>query len=640
MPEIFIVKIAPLIRLPANKTQVFSYWSPEELTIGSLVEIQFGFRIIRGIVIESAKSAGEPPKYLKKIQRMLEESLIDTKQIIFAKYLAEYYIVSLGAILKLMVPARSKTRNEPVEKKEKRLPIPKNKEAREILYGRHQKYYLIGPRAIRQNINLGLAKFAADQKKQYLYLASEILSASLAYEKMRKYFLSDIVLIHSGLSRGQFWARWQEIKNRRAKIVIATRMGVFLPFQNLKAIFVDEALDISHKQWETSPRFAAPKAAEFLSLVHGAKLIFSAAVLPLAVQLRSGQKATGLIKIADRRNIDLKIVNLFAERNRPDFPITDEFLGYLSENLARGKKIAILVNRRGYSNYTFCQKCKSILRCPKCERALVYFEQVEKYCCLHCSFKADILSVCPNCGACQFSHFGVGVDQVEKKLKRLLPGARILKITRDLFRGTRQIQTIVSRLKAGDFDILLGTQLILKVGEILKFDLVALPDFDHLEGISDFGARESVYSLAAQAIDLVSEKGQILVGTFSAQKETVAEFFGPKAEKLREKELRIRKKMNLPPFVKLIKIFYRNKSRKKCAREAQKMFDLLKRLGNNEVEIIEPHEPLVGKKRGYFYRNILLKIDAKKNTQRFLMYPILATLGKDWGIDVDPINTI
>jgi len=640
MPKIFIVKVAPLIRLPASKTQVFSYWSPEEVSVGSLVEIQFGFRMVRGIVVESNKAAGVVPKYLKKIQKVLEDYFLDEKQIIFAKHLAGYYIAALGLILKMMVPVRSKTRTEPPEKKVKRLAIPENREAREILRGRRQKYILIGPRAVRQKTNINLAKFAADQKRQYLYLASEILSASLAYEKMIKYFSGNIVLVHSGLSRGQFWDRWREIKDGRVKIIIATKVGVFLPFQNLEAIFIDEPLDISHKQWETNPRFAAPKAAEFLSLVHGARLIFSGAALPLTIQLGSRQKEAGLIKIANRDKIDLKVVNFFDERNNPNFPISDEFFESISQTLTRKKKTAILVNRRGYSNYTFCQKCQSVLRCPKCERALVYFEDSEKYCCLHCSFKADILSVCSNCGAGQFSHFGVGVDQVEKKLKRLFPGARILKVTRDLFRGARQIESIISRITAGQFDILLGTQLILKVAEIRKFDLAALPDFDHLEGVSDFGARESAYASSAQAMDLVGEKGQILVGTMRSQKESIEELFGSKAEKIYEKELRIRKKMNLPPFVKLIKIIYRNKNRKKCVSVAQKMFDLLNRLGNNEVEISEPYEPLAGKKRSYFYRNILLKIDAKKNIANLSIYSTLANLGKGWAIDVDPINTI
>lgn len=597
-----MVKVAPLVRLPIARTQVFSYWSEVLIARGSLVEIPFYNRLIPGIVMESR---GEFPRQggfqLKKIRRVVEKALLSEKQIRFAKALSEYYLSPLGTVLKFMVPKIAKAK----KKDEKHVfskfkSAGENKTSEEIVKAKDKEVVLIGSKDNRDDIIISVMRSLFKKRKQCLYLASEIFPAVTFFERIKPFFpAEEIVLIHGNISKSEIYKSWNKIKSGEIKIVISSKIGVFLPFRDFGTIIIEESGDISHKQWNMNPRYNAVKAVQILAGIHKVKIIYSNS-LPSIEIWRKIKK--GNIKIIDINTNkpdepEIKIANIFLEKNDADFPIGRELYELLSKTINKKGKALLIVNRRGFSSFSVCRNCKNVFRCPTCERALVYFEEKEKYGCLHCSYKADLLSACPTCGACQFSHRGIGIQLVEKRIRRLFPSARILRLDADISKSKKKNEKILKDLISGNFEILIGTQIALKLGDIAKFSLVSFPSFEDLGSVSDFNTRELVFAMLNQARSLVGRGGSMIIQTTYPDDFLLTVLQDQKQGDFFEKEIKERKKMDFPPSSQLVKIFCREKSKKKVEAETKKVFDLLMTLRDSNIDISEPYEPSVSKKR-------------------------------------------
>jgi primosomal protein N' (replication factor Y) len=239
--------------------------------------------------------------------------------------------------------------------------------------------------------------------------------------------------------------------------------------------------------------------------------------------------------------------------------------------------------------------------------------------------------VCPACGSGQFSHQGVGIQMVEKKIKRLFPAARILRLDADVSKSQKKYEEIIKNSVHGNFDIIVGTQITLKMEAHPSLKMIAFPDFDNLKGIPDFNSKELIFSMLEQAKSIVGGGGAVLIQT-SHPDDSVLKIF--------QKELTERKKTVNPPFSRLVKIFYRGKNKKKVDTESKRVFDLLKALSGSNIDVSDPYEPFSAKKRGYYSRNILIKADPGVDIRRMSVFAVLGGLGKGWTVDVDPTSTV
>ena len=643
MKDKYITQVIPLVRLPISRTQVFSYLSNETVERGSLVEIPFYNRLIGGIVVESRNYFEHTANFrLKKIKKVVEKSILSEKQIQFAEELAKYYLSPLGIVLRSMIPKSVGLKKQKSVYRSSKLEIVTgSKLAEELAARKDAKIALIGRKDKRDETILSTINSILQKKKSCLCLCSEIFSAESFFEKLKKYFPSSVIeLLHSNISKGEAYNLWKKVKSGEVKIVVSTKIGVFLPFCNLSAVVVEEPGDISHKQWDMSPRYNAVQAAEILAGVHGAKMFFSSSIPSVEIWKAARDKKLKLVDFGMNKDKSVKIVNIFKERKDFNFPIGKELHQLLSRALHKREKALLVVNRRGFSSYSICRACKKILRCPNCDRALVYFEEKEKYRCLHCSYRTDLLSVCPACGSFQFSHQGIGIQLVEKKLRGLFPMTRILRIDVDIPTSKKKNEKIFQELASENFDILIGTQIVLKVEVPQKFSLLVFPDFDNLKGISDFNSRELIFGMLGQAFDSASDKGTLLIQTNYSDDFLLDVFQNQNYETFFKKELAERKKTENPQFSRLVKIFYRNKNKKKVDSETKKVFNLLVGLSGSKIDISSPYEPFATKKRGYYHKNILIKTKPDADLRSLPIFPILGGLKKGWAVDVDPINTV
>ncbi|HBB37130.1 MAG: primosomal protein N' [Candidatus Moranbacteria bacterium GW2011_GWC1_45_18] len=640
----YIIKIAPLIRLPIARTQVFSYLFRKPIKSGSLVEIPFYNRVISGIALDSREDFPRKGNFeLKNVKNIVEEEMLTEKQIKFAKKMADFYLSPLGIILKMMVPKISEMKKKKRMNAAKIEIIKKSGRTKEITGAKSKEVVLVGPEDERDKDIFSAMKQAIAENKQLLYLISEIFPAAAFFENLKKHFQTEeIALIHGSVSKGNFFDVWEKIKNGEIKIVVATKTGLFLPFCGLGTIAVEESGEISHKQWDMNPRYNAARAAKLLADIHGAKIIYSNSVPTVEMWKRKKEKfvqASDLGEDNSNRS-EIRISNIFREKKSADFPIAKELYKSLSSIIDRKEKALLVVNRKGFSSYSICRSCKTVLRCPECNRALVYFEEKEKYRCLHCSHKMDLFCACPSCGACQFSHQGIGIQLVEKKIRRLFPSARILRLEADASKSKKKSEKMLKDLSDENFDILIGTQVALKIGRLCKFNLVAFPSFDDLGSIPDFNSREMVFAILGQAEGLLKKSGILIVQTVYPDSFLLGSFKNRNWAEFFEKELKERKKTMNPPFSRIIKIIFRDKNKIKAKNEANKVYGLLEALADSNIDIGEPYDPFAAKRRGYYHKNILIKAVPGTEMRKLPFFSVISGLRKGWVVDVDPISTL
>ena len=638
----YIIQVAPIIPLPVLRTQVFSYWHNEPLPVGTLVLAPFYFREIQGIVVGSKKSI--LPKNslkLKNINSILEKNFLNENQVALAQKISEYYFSPLGSVLKLMIPKVAGQR-EKIQKLSKKKPKSGKigETALAILNSEKNKFFLSGSAKQREKTNIDLIRVCLKKNKQCLILAPEIFFSQSIFDKLSVEFSEEIALVHSKITKGQYWEFWKKIKGGQIKIVIASKMGIFLPFLDLGLIVVQEEQDFSYKQWKAMPRYNGARGAEFLAQISGAKLVLES-FLPSVENLYQSKNGDLEMAKSEERNIKfpkVEVIALEGEKNNADFPISGKLYSLLAEIVNSKKQAVVFMNRRGFSTRTICENCKKPLKCPKCDLALVFSDEHSQYHCLHCAFKLDLLSSCPACGGFQFTHRGIGTQTVEKKIKRLFPSARVVRLDADVMKSQAKCKSILREFLAGEIDILVGTQSAIKGIYSENISLAAsISGKDFADGV-EFNSRSLALSRVFNMANLLGEEGILLVQSFFGGSPLFDFLEKKELKKYFSQEQAARKRFGYPPFRKLIKLSFRNNSEKMAESETKKAFDLLRATGNNMVEIIGPYVPFSGQKKGIYTRNILMKCDPEKNISDLPIRAVIGGLRKGWSVDVDPIS--
>ena len=451
-----ILDIVPLTRIPLNRNQSFSYLYDKELPAGTLVSIPLFRRNVEGIILNSRHAFEglgniHPVKYaegvpasqvfngvkLKKIIKVLEENFLDKKQLELANFISEYYISPLGIVLKSFVPKRTKRiKNYDLGIKHKKrtnikLTIEQNK-AVETITQNNLKFLLYGPASSGKTevyIHSILALKEKNPNLQFLILLPELTLTPQAIERYGEYFKpEEIVVVNSKISKGQLYAGWQKIRSGEAKIIIGSRMAVFSPFENLGLIVIDEEQDISFKQWDMNPRYDARKAAEKMAEMHKCPLVLGSATPRIEIYHRALNKKIGLIKLPKLKIPDAlyaihetktEIVDMKKERWVNNYSsLSKKLQSEIAYVLKNNLQTILFINRQGMSSFSVCESCKTVLKCPRCDRALVYGNK-GIYRCIHCSYSSSITPECSQCKGIIFKNIGLGTQRVEKEAQNI-----------------------------------------------------------------------------------------------------------------------------------------------------------------------------------------------------------------------------
>jgi primosomal protein N' (replication factor Y) (superfamily II helicase) len=666
-----IIDVVPLTRLPLNKNQSFSYLCDQKLTAGTLVSIPLFHRNVEGIV------TGNRPDFhrlgnieLKKIEKIMEESFLTEYQLRLASFISDYYLAPLGIVLKSFVPKRIKLRNAKrltqnvrdkksiTLTKEQALAVSKitKNNSKFIRHSeQNSKFLLYGPASsgkteVYIHSIMNLKKRNPDT--QSLVLLPELTLTPQALERYGGYFKpEEVAVLHSKISKGQFYSNWQKIKSGKAKIIIGSRIAVLAPFKKLALIVVDEEQDISFKQWDMSPRYDARAAAERLSKLHGTPIVFGSATPRVESVYKAQKKEYQLLKLPILKlasvkllSSNIELIDMKKERWIKNYsPISKKLQSEVAYALKNKLQIILLINRQGMSTFSICTDCKTVLRCSRCERALIY-DNSGTYRCVHCAFKTSITPECSKCKGLSFTNIGLGTQKIEREIKNLFPSARVARADSQSMKARNAQEVLYENFKQGAIDILIGTQMISKGWDLPNVALIGIIDGDAMLSMPDFSTEERAYQNIIQVSGRVSRlgakfPGQILLQTFNPEQK----FFKTIADKdfsvFYEKELKERKNLNLPPFGKLIKLIFQDYDFRKASLEANCVFNILEEKADRNVQIFEPQNAFLPNIRGRFRKQIIIKIkDGPEIPEK--IRKILISLSHGWIIDIDPISII
>jgi len=664
--EKIIIDVVPIARIPLSRNQSFSYLSDEKISAGSLVSVPLFHRKAEGIV------TGHRPDFarlgnieLKKVVEVLEENFLDKKQIELAQFISDYYISPLGIVMKSFIPKRTKSRLKRLslssakgvlEVEPRRITLTTEQEdaISKIAENKRNKFLLFGPAGSgKTEIYFEAIKKLAKNKQALILLPELTLTPQAIDRYSAKFGRENIAILNSKVAKGEYYTQWQRIKSGETKIIIGSRMSVFAPFKNLGLIVVDEEQDMSFKQWDMNPRYDARTVAEKLAGLHGAKIIFGSATPSIESFQKTIDGEFELVEIphlkipgAPLKNYEepeVVIVDLKKEKwEKNHSPISRKLRSEIAYALKNNLQTILFINRQGMSSFSICTSCKTVLKCPKCERALIY-DNSGVYKCVHCTYKTSITPECSKCKGITFQNIGLGTQKIEKEMASMFASARIARADNQTMKEAGAQDKIYHDFASGKIDILIGTQMLSKGWDLPNVALIGIIDADNLVSIPDF----SVNARAFQNIVQVSGRsnrpnakfrGMVIIQTFNPNQEIFKFAAERNFKQFFAKEIKERKDLFLPPFGKLIKLTFQDYDAKKVSEISDALYKLLEEKELENVNITEPQNSFIPNIRGRYRKQIIIKIKDKIISED--IKTILQSLPVGWLIDVDPISII
>ncbi len=391
--------------------------------------------------------------------------------------------------------------------------------------------------------------------KTALMLVPEISLTPQMLSKFKTYFGDEIAVIHSSLSLGQRTDEFKRIKNGDAKIVIGTRSAVFAPLSNIGLIIMDEEGEHTYKS-ESSPRYHARDVAIQRCGFHNAVLVMASATPSLESFYFAQNGRFHLFEMrkryADAELPEVEIIDMQTESSGGnDSLFSKKLMDKIGENLEKKEQTILLLNRRGFNTYISCLDCKKPLECPNCGIPLTFHKKNNKLMCHYCGYVADNVNKCPECGSTHLHTSGVGTQRVEDELLRLYPTARILRMDADTTYSRYSYEENFKAFEDGEYDIMLGTQMIAKGLNFPNVTLVGVISIDKALFTGDFRSYERTFSLITQVAGRSGrgdKTGYAYLQTFVSEHYVLNLAAQQDYDEFYNQEIALRQTLMYPPF--------------------------------------------------------------------------------------------
>jgi primosomal protein N' (replication factor Y) len=641
----YLISVAPLTRISLAKDQSFFYIYESKLPVGTLVEVPIGKRKIEGIVTKCSKDFPRESNFqLKRLSKVLEKKFLTIQQLELAEFISSHYLSPIGIVLKHFIPKRVQMRGSIVHKKIKQKIIITDTVQDDIISQISQntkKYFLhITNSSDKFTILFSLIqKIIKQTDGQVLYLLPEMMQTPYFTAFLYHFFPSDqIAIMHSKLGKGEFYKKWRDIKSGKIKIIIGTRIALFAPFQNLKLIVVDEAHDMSHKQWDHNPLFdARTSSIELAGLFNCSHILTSATPRTVDFYHKNNVDTdTNFISFINTQKPTIDIIDMKKERwDKNKSPLSRELVSKIKFALKDKKQSLLFVNRQGSSAFSICSKCRTVAKCPTCSRALMNTTQ-KIYKCNHCNYTTTTYTKCISCKA-PMEHIGLGTQKIQKELSKIFPKAHIQIADGSTMKKAGAHAKLYKDFSENKIDIVIGTQMITKGWNSNNIALSAIIDMDHLLSLPEYTVNEKAFSFIIQ-MAMRTGHGKLLIQTFRPEDETIRYAQNYDFKGFYNNELKLRKILNYPPSTRLIKLTYQDTTQTTVQKKIYKTHSKLVELSNSNKNIIisEPYIPLINKIRNKYRAQIIIKL--KHKIIPFELRNFLIIQDKKWIIDIDPVT--
>lgn len=407
----------------------------------------------------------------------------------------------------------------------------------------------------KTSVFLKLIERVVEDDKGVIVMVPEISLTPQFINIFKSKFGDDVAVFHSGLSLGERLDEYKRVLRGIAKIAIGTRSASFAPFNNLGLIIMDEEQEHTYKS-ESSPRYQARDIAKFRAAEHNALLLLSSATPDIESYYNAQTGRYSFNKLSKRYGKailpDVRIVDMneeVAEGNTTLF--SKELLTRLEDNISKGEQSILLLNRRGHNTFAVCSNCRETVTCPHCSISLTYHSANNKLMCHYCGYSMNFVSECPSCHSKSLRFGGAGTQKIEQQLIDLLPEARVLRLDADSTMRKSSHERYLNAFSNGDYDILIGTQMVAKGLDFPKVTLVGVLNPDSMLYADDYRSYERTFSLLTQVVGRSGrgdKKGIALIQTFTPENNVISMAAAQDYERFYNNEIKIRQAMLYPPF--------------------------------------------------------------------------------------------
>lgn len=466
----------------------------------------------------------------------------------------------------------------------------------------------------KTEIYIKLIQEVLKRNQTALYLLPEIALTTQIVERLRLHFGPVIGTYHSRLNENERAEMWKKVLDGEVRVILGARSSVFLPFQDLGLVVVDEEHEISYKQFDPAPRYQARDTAVYLASLYGADVLLGSATPSLESYYNAKAGKYALIKLDQRYGNaqlpDIEVVSLkdIQGQHSPSPYFTPALLKGIQAALDKKGQVILFQNRRGHTPLLLCATCGYSPRCIHCDVSLTYHKSSGQLHCHYCGFKENLIEFCPACGSTHIESKGFGTQRVEEELSVLLPEAKIGRLDLDTTRAKNSFERILDDFDEHRFDILIGTQMVTKGLDFGKVSLIGIVNADSIINYPDFRAFERSFSMLAQVAGRAGRRdaqGKVIIQAYATTHRILDQVVKHDYEEMFQTEIVERKKFLYPPFFRLIRVDVKHKDQHLAVDCAQRLATMLR--AHFGEQVLGPEPPLVGRIRTYYINSILLK---------------------------------
>lgn len=458
---------------------------------------------------------------------------------------------------------------------------------------------------------------ALQEHKQVLYLLPEIALTVQITNRLRCVFGNKLGIYHSRYNDEERVEIWQkQLSNEPYEVILGARSAVFLPFQRLGLVIIDEEHENSFKQQDPAPRYHARSVAIVLAQMYGAKTLLGTAT-PSIESYRNAQLGKyGLVTLSQRyKDIQLPTIEVvdikdLRRRKLMSGPFSPRLIAAVRNALQRGEQAILFQNRRGFAPMIECRTCGWVPHCPNCDVSLTYHKSMNVLTCHYCGYTERVPEQCPNCESKDIKGRGYGTEKIEDEIMEVFPDARIARMDLDTTRTKNAYERLINDFSAGKTNLLIGTQMVSKGLDFDHVSVVGILDADNMLNYPDFRAYEHAFTMMAQVSGRAGRKGKqglVILQTKKPELPVIQQVVNNSYTAFYKSQLEERTAFHYPPFFHLIYIYIKHRNNDIVESASMELGSRIREIFGNRV--LGPDKPTVARVKTLHIRKIMLKLE-------------------------------
>ena len=484
----------------------------------------------------------------------------------------------------------------------------------------------------KTEIYIHLIKLALERKEQVLYLLPEIALTVQMMQRLQRVFGDKLGIYHSKYSDAERVEIWQkQLSQNPYDVILGARSAVFLPFQRLGLVIIDEEHETSYKQQDPAPRYHARSAAIVLAQMYKAKTLLGTATPSLESYHNAKTGKYGLVELKERyQGIELPEIQVvdtadLQRRKMMAGPFSPILLARVREALENGEQAILFQNRRGFAPVVECHQCGWVPTCQHCDVSLTYHRQMNQLTCHYCGYTYRVPTECPCCGSTDLRTRGFGTEKIEEQVREVFPDARISRMDLDTTRTRNAYERIISDFSARRTNILIGTQMVSKGLDFDHVSVVGILNADAMLNQPDFRAYEHAYMMMSQVSGRAGRKnrrGLVILQTKQPKTPVIDYVVRGDYTALYKDLIAERQAFRYPPYHHLIYVFLKHRQETTVHTAAIELGSRLRQWFGGRV--LGPDKPSVAKVKQQNIRKLVLKLELGIDMKRVREYLLMA----------------